>query len=388
MGGWTAYLAQVGGGRSVTLLDAWGAGHARSTSGDETRITRAAHGSDRLYTRWSRRSLERWKRFGAEHGIELFVPSGVLWFAHRDDGFEAASIPALDAEGVPYERLRPDELRDRWPQIRIDDGLRTCLYEPEAGALLARRGCLALTAAFTTSGGSFHRAAVRPGRARGGRLLEVRDGSGRIWSAGTFVLAAGPWLPGLFPELLGRVIRVTKQDVIHVGPTAGDGRFHATALPAWCDFDAAYYGIPAIDGGGFKLAPDRYGPLFDPSNGERVVDPDSIRLARAYLRRRFPDLAWAPVVETRVCQYEATVDGHFLIDRHPDWNNVWLVGGGSGHGFKHAPRIGEYLLARLDGAAEGEQDGPDEARFRIAPRVPGSAARTAGDEMARTWDLF
>lgn len=388
MGAWTAYLAQKSGGRSVTLLDAWGPANARSTSGDETRITRAAHGPDRLYTRWSRRSLELWKRFAAEHGIVIFVPSGVLWFAHRADGFEAASIPALDAEGVPYERPAPDEVRRRWAQIGIDDGLAACLYEPDAGALMARRGTRAVAAAVGASGGTIARAAVRPGRARGGRLLDVRDASGRGWSAATFVFAAGPWLPRLFPEVLGDVIRVTKQDVVHVGPAAGDGRFHARALPAWCDFDAAYYGIPAIDGGGFKLAPDRYGPLFDPSNGERVVDPDSVRLARAYLRRRFPDLSWAPVVETRVCQYEATVDGHFLIDRHPEWHNVWLVGGGSGHGFKHGPRIGEYLLARLDGAAEGEQDGPEEARFRIGPRTPGSAARTAGDEMARTWDPF
>ena len=110
-----------------------------------------------------------------------------------------------------------------------------------------------------------------------------------------------------------------------------------------------------------KLAPDRYGPIFDPSHGERIVDPESVRLARRYLRRRFPDLADAPVVETRVCQYETTPDGHFVIDRHPDLDNVWLVGGGSGHGFKHGPVIGRHVVGRLDGAASA----PGEERFGL-----------------------
>ncbi|MBA2255139.1 MAG: FAD-dependent oxidoreductase, partial [Chloroflexi bacterium] len=134
--------------------------------------------------------------------------------------------------------------------------------------------------------------------------------------------------------------------------------------------------------------PDRYGPIFDPSRGERVVDQDSIRLARAYLRDRFPDLADKPVVETRVCQYESTPDGHFLLTRHPAYDNVWLAGGGSGHGFKHGPRIGEYLVARLDGAALGDQDGPGEARFELGDRNSPTAVRAAGDDMAFTWELF
>ncbi len=159
-------------------------------------------------------------------------------------------------------------------------------------------------------------------------------------------------------------------------------------MPAWADYDAAYYGVPGIDDRGFKLAPDRYGPVFDPTNGDRGVDPESVRLARAYLRRRFPALEQAPVVETRVCQYESTVDANFIIARHPELANVWLVGGGSGHAYKHGPRIGEYLLARLNGTTEGAQDGPAEERFRLGTREAGSAARTGADDMARTWDLF
>ncbi|CAN5488541.1 N-methyl-L-tryptophan oxidase [soil metagenome] len=387
MGTWTAFWAQIGGGRSVTLLDAWGAGHPRATSGDESRISRAAHGDDRLYTRWARRSREHWLRFGEDWGERLFVPTGVLWFAQREGGFEGRSAATLAAEGVPHERLEPDELERRWPQIS-GAGIGFAIYEPEAGAVMARRACQVVAGRFQAAGGEYALAAVRPARTKGGRLLEVVDQVGVRWSAETFVFACGPWLPRIFPEILEDVIRVTKQDSIHVGPPAGDDRFRAEATPAWCDYDAAFYGLPAIEERGFKVAPDRYGPIFDPSNGDRAVDPESIRLARRYLSRRFPALAEAPVLETRVCQYESTPDAHFLIDRHPDLENVWLVGGGSGHGFKHGPRIGEYVLRRLNGVVEGEQDGPEEGRFRLGTRDPAIALRTASDEMARSWDLF
>jgi glycine/D-amino acid oxidase-like deaminating enzyme len=176
---------------------------------------------------------------------------------------------------------------------------------------------------------------------------------------------------------------VTKQDVLFVGTPPGDGRFAAEWLPAWVDYDASFYGIPAIDGRGFKAAPDRYGPVFEPTNGERIVDPETVRLTRRFLRRRFPDLADQPIVESRVCQYETTPDTHFLIDRHPDFSNVWLVGGGSGHAFKHGPEIGRHVLRLLD----GHEPAGDEARFSIArSRTPAAGLRTGGDSIVDHWD--
>jgi sarcosine oxidase len=388
MGAWTAYWAQAGGGRRVTLLDAWGVGHPRATSGGETRIIRSAHGSDRLYARWSRRALQHWKAKQEEWGVQLFEQTGVLWFGGRADGFEARSAESLAAEGIPFEWLAPAEVAARWPQVSVSDGMQAALFEPEAGVLYARRGVQAVVAAFQREGGSFELAGVRPGRGAGGRLLEVIGADGQAWPGDQFVFACGPWLPRVFPQLLRDVIRVTKQDVVYFGATPGDERFQTASTPAWCDFDASYYGIGATADSGFKLAPDRLGAVFDPSRGDRQVDPESVRLARVYLRRRFPDLAAAPVVDSRVCQYESTPDGHFLIAPHPGYDNVWLAGGGSGHGFKHGPRIGEYLVRRMDGLPEGAQDDDDERRFRIGPRLPASTARTAGDDMASGWDLF
>ena len=199
------------------------------------------------------------------------------------------------------------------------------------------------------------------------------------------MFACGPWLRWLFPEQVAPILRVTKQDVLYMGPPRGDARFRPETMPSWVEYARAYYGIAAVSDRGFKLAPDRYGPVFDPTDGERVVDPDAIRLARLYLAERFPALARRAVVETRVCQYETTPDSHFIIDRLPGFDNVWIAGGGSGHGYKHGPRIGEYLVGRLDGAELGAQDGPEEARFRLGPRVADPTARTSGDEMARDW---
>ena len=196
------------------------------------------------------------------------------------------------------------------------------------------------------------------------------------------MFAAGPWLPRLFPDVAADLIRVTKQDVVFVGPPAGDGRFDADHLPCWVDYAAAFYGLPAVDGRGMKLAPDRYGPVFDPTHGERIVDPESVRLARRYLAKRFPDLADAPVVETRVCQYETTPDTHFVIDRHPGFDNVWLVGGGSGHGFKHGPMIGQHVVRRIAGGALE----PGEERFGLGhARASTGNLRTGADAMVANW---
>ena len=384
MGSWTAHRAREGGGRSVTLLDAFGAGHSRATSGDETRIIRASHGPDRFYTRWSRRAREAWLAYGEAWGVPLMLPTGTLWFAAQEDGYEARSAEALAAEGVPFERVSPQELEARWPQISGEG--------PGLGAVRTR-------------GRDAHGAPRLPGRRagvpgprralrRGGRATRAVEGratarrggrGGARWSAQTFVFACGPWLRWLFPEQLEPILRVTKQDVLYMGPARGDARFRPESMPSWVEYARAYYGIGAVSDRGFKLAPDRYGPVFDPTDGERVVDPDAIRLARLYLAERFPALAGAPVVETRVCQYETTPDSHFIIDRLPGFENVWIAGGGSGHGYKHGPRIGEYLVARLDGAELGAQDGPEEARFVLGPRVADPGARTSGDEMARDW---
>ena len=172
---------------------------------------------------------------------------------------------------------------------------------------------------------------------------------GRVLQAAHYVFACGPWLPALFPEVVGARIRPTRQEVLLFGVPAGDARFSVARLPVWIDFAAGVYGIPDLDSHGFKVGIDRHGPPLDPDTADRVVTAEAIALARTFLARRFPALASAPLVDAHVCQYENTATGDFLIDRHPASDRVLLVGGGSGHGFKHGPAVGQHVADVLAG---------------------------------------
>src|SRR5262249_23344086 len=127
-------------------------------------------------------------------------------------------------------------------------------------------------------------------------------------------------------------------------------------------FGAEIYGIPDLENRGFKISIDRHGMEIDPDTAERSVTESVLTEVRAYLAHRFPSLKDAPLLEARVCQYENTSSGDFLIDRHPDFDDAWLVGGGSGHGFKHGPALGEYVAARI---VEG---GEVQERFTLATK--------------------
>jgi glycine/D-amino acid oxidase-like deaminating enzyme len=165
------------------------------------------------------------------------------------------------------------------------------------------------------------------------------------------VFACGPWLPQLFPVAIGGRIRVKRQEVLYYGVPPADRRFAAAALPVWIDFASGMYGIPDVDSAGFKVGIDRHGDPIDPDTADRLVDPAVVAATRSWLLTRFPGLGPAPLVDARVCQYENSSTGDFVIDRHPQWANVWIAGGGSGHGFKHGPAIGRHVAARLAGAA-------------------------------------
>ena len=363
-GSWTAWHLQRA-GQSVALLDAYGPASSRASSGGETRILRMGYGPDELYTRWAWRSLAQWKALAARTGERLFHETGVLWMAHDEDARSRATLDTLARAGVPHERLDRSQLELRWPQIAFGD-VTWGIHEPRGGALMARRSVQALAGEVARRGGDVRTAAVRPPAGQG-RLADVVLSDGTVVRARSFVFALGPWLGKLFPDLLADRIFPTRQEVFYFGPPAGDARFAPPAFPTWIDFVDEVYGIPDIEARGFKLAPDAHGPRFDPDTGERRVSAEGIAAARAFLARRFPALKDAPLVASEVCQYENTSNGDFLVDRHPSWENVWLVGGGSGHGFKHGPALGEYAAARVLGT------GAEEPRLCLATKASAQA---------------
>jgi monomeric sarcosine oxidase len=359
-GGWTA-LSLLRRGVRVTLLDAWGPGNSRSSSGGETRIIRGTYGPEQPYTKMAARALQLWKENESRWCEQLFHRTGVLWMATSDDDlFERSSLPLLREARVAFEELSGAEVGKRWPQINIED-VRWAIYEPEGGFLMARFACQTVLEGFLAEGGEYKQVAVLPNEIetglRGG--LSLSDGS-KV-TADEYVFACGPWLGALFPETIGNRIQPTKQDVFFFGAPAGDDRFSEAKLPVWAEHgDRFIYGIPAADGRGFKVADDTRGVEFDPTAGERVASKDGLMRARDYIAFRFPAMKDAPLVESRVCQYENSPDNHLIVDRHPVAENIWLVGGGSGHGFKHGPVLGEMLAEWVMG------NGQPDATFRLA----------------------
>lgn len=347
-------------GQRVLLLDEYGPGNSRASSGGETRIIRMGYGADEIYTRFAQRSLAQWKSFCSATGYALFHETGVLWMAGADHSRVRQTMATLRKCGVPFEEMDRPGLERRYPQIAFDR-VTGGFLEPQSGVLFARRAAAAVAQDSVKLGAEFRIAHVETPRGSG-RLKAVKCSGGEI-AAGQFVFACGAWLGKVFPEILGQKIFPTRQEVFFIGVPPGDERFASPALPTWLFQEDEYYGMPDLEGRGLKIALDRHGERVDPDTQSRLATSAEAETVKEYVASRFPALRGAPIVEARVCQYENTSNGDFLMDRHPELENVWLVGGGSGHGFKHGPAVGEYVAQQmLDGVKP-------EPRFSLATKA-------------------
>ena len=352
-GSWTAFFLLQKGAR-VTLLDSWGPGNSRSSSGGDTRVLRAGYGEKTHYVELVARSLKLWKEWESHWQCKLYHPTGLLRMYRDDDSSMQVCLPALRKCKLPVEKLSIEAASKRFPQVSFN-AVKHVYYEEEAGYLLARRSCQIVVNGFLQAGGEYRQATVNPVSNHKGAFesLELVDGS--RFAADQYLFTCGPWLGQLFPDWLGPYIRPSRQEVHYFGSPAGDRRFLEEQMPVWCDIgEKVYYGIPGNEHRGFKIAFDKPGPDFDPTNGDRIPSAEGIADARRQLAERFPELGTPPLLEARVCQYENSPDTDLIIDRHPEFSNLWTAGGGSGHGFKMGPAIGEYLAARVLEESRGE----------------------------------
>ena len=330
-------------GWDVTLVEQYTPGTVRSASGGDTRLLRFAHADGEWYSRLARRALELWHELEQETRTTLFDQVGVAWFDSGDGDFTRRSERTLAPLGIPTERLSPEEATTLFPSLGGDD-LSSVLFEPEAGVVHARRATQALADGLR----------VETRRAR-------PDDAPR---ADVVVWACGAWLPQVFPELVE--LRISRRDVFFLGV---DGSW--AGAPGFCDYDSAFYGHGEIGGLGMKVAPDAPGAEIDPDTLDRKPLPQNELLAREYAARRFPALAGAPVIGARVCQYSLTGDTHFLVAEHPERAGWWIIGGGSGHGFKHGPALGEYVADCV------ERKRTPEPFHALGPRTGNAGLRTA-----------
>jgi glycine/D-amino acid oxidase-like deaminating enzyme len=348
----------AGRGDEVVLIDQFEPGDRRATSGGETRLIRCGHGDETDYTAMARRARTLWRELEREAGTELLSETGVCWFAHEEDGFEAKSARSLAQLGIPAERWTPDEASTHFPSLRTDD-LAFVLHEPESGVLQAQKAVRTLVAQARQRG-----AQLVQGRAAPHGDAALVDGA--RYEGDRVVWSCGGWLRTLFPDLVQ--LRVTLQELFFYdgGPAWRDA-------PAWIDYDRATYGTPDLHGLGAKIAWDHEGPPLDPDDELPAAATEATeRLARGYAGDRFPALARAPLVGSTTCRYELSPDSHFIAAPHPEHPRVALVGGGSGHGFKHGPALAERLAEAWDG---GTALPP---HFALGDRVAGQSFRSAG----------
>ena len=360
-GAWTA-LRLAEDGHRVTLIDAFGPANSRASSSDHSRVIRAGYGADVIYSHWATASRRDWDWLSAEIGQPLLTETGALFMGEPGTAYVRDSYTTLSAIGVAAEWLEPPAIAARFP-VMATDGLGPALFEPHAGALAARAAVQALVAMATTRAGVEYRTGSIAPLDEDRRTPALALADGTAIDADLYVMACGPWLPQVLPHAIGGRIRPTRQEVLYFGVPPGDPRYSAPHLPVWIDFGAGLYGIPDINGHGFKIGIDRHGVSMEPSTTDRIVSPVVVDTTRQWLARRFPGLAAAPLVDARVCQYENTSSGDFIIDRHPVWPNLWIVGGGSGHGFKHGPAVARYAVDLIAGRVTPEP------RFALASKT-------------------
>lgn len=347
-GGWTAHHL-LKKGYDVTLLDVFGPGNSRASSGGDSRVIRGIYGEDKIYVDLVARSFKLWKRYQKQWQKSLYFPTGALWFFQVDDTYAQKSLPIVNQAGLKSEQLSKKEVEKKFPQIDLN-GLKSFYFEHEAGYLPARHCCQVVLENFVKRGGEYKQLAVEPGKILNNKLTELILSDGSKLNADSYVFACGPWLSKIFPNALKDIITATRQEVFFFGTPYGDSSLFESNMPVWVDFGKKiWYGIPGADWRGFKVADDTRGAEFDPTSGDRTASETGLESARNYLAKRFPSMKDAPLLESRVCQYENSPDGNYIIDKHPEAENTWVIGGGSGHGFKLGPALGEFVADRVIG---------------------------------------
>jgi sarcosine oxidase len=383
-GAWGAFtaLALRKAGNRVTIVDQLGAANSRATSGDETRGIRSSYGdralTPELWTQWARRSLTHWREFDAEYSkrfkTRFFFTTGDVIFRETPEAFTTRTQELWTAQGVKFETVTADEATRRWPQIK-SDGHAVILYEPDAGVARARDSVQATVALARDAGAELIMGRVTPGAIRNGRMDGVTLADGTRLNADAYVFCCGPWTEKLLPGVMQNRTRLPIGHVCYFGTPVNDERYTFPNLPSWNVPGVTGWAALPVDNHGFRvrgsIAPPRPPRADDaddvppppppPSSAAqdpRDSDPDlssrwsnieRIDGSRRVLQKYFPALADAPLLSTRACHYEISVNRNFIVDQIPEANNAWIAAMGQAEGFKFSIQIGQYVAQRVNG---------------------------------------
>ena len=333
-------------GVDVELYDMWGAGNSRSGSGGASRIIRLAYGDDKIYTELTNKSFNFWEELSNNSERKLYDECGMLWLiSQEDNSYITKSKKHIESVGHNIEEISIKDAKERYPLINYDD-INKVYYEKKAGALMASRCCKNVVRNFKKNGGKVFLGEVKIDEKNLDKENSIRFNGKKI-DADKFIIACGPWNRKLFPEMLETTTYISRQEVYYFGvPNSKASEFNLNKIPCWLDLNAdnpSYYGIPFHLNKGFKIAYDERSTTFDPDTSERIPFPELVERTKSYLYHRFPNLKNLPIAETRVCQYENSLDGNFIMNFHKKNKNVLVLSGSSGHGFKLGPGLGEMV---------------------------------------------
>ena len=354
-------------GQEVVLVDPGPLPHPLAASTDISKAVRAAYGADEEYTELAERSIERWRKWNREFGTRLYHEVGVMFVRRQEmkpGDFEHESFKTLEKRGHKVERMNAPQLWKRFPAWNPElygDGV----LEIEAGYAESGRAVAMLIQRAKSAGvklcegATFSQLNERDNRVSG---IALNDGQ---QIAGDFVvMAVGAWTPYVLP-FTKKFFHATGQPVFHLKPSKPE-LFASERFPVFgADITTTgYYGFPINRDGVLKIANHGTGREMSPDSPERVVTSDDKNNLRKFLASTFPSLTDAPIVNTRVCMYCDTHDGHFWIARDPEREGLVVAAGDSGHGFKFAPVLGEIIADAVEG-----KDNPLLDKFRWRPEV-------------------
>ncbi len=398
-------------GHKVTLIDQYGAANSRATSGDETRGIRSSYGdrtlTPELWTSWARQSIQQWREFDAEHakrfGTRYFFTTGDAIFREKPESFTTRTQELWTAQGVKFEVLTNDEAMKRWPHINSANNS-VVLYEPDAGVARARDSVQAAVALGRDAGVNFRLGRVTPGPIRNGKMDGITLADGTRLTADAYVFCCGPWMDKVLPEAMKNRMRVPLGHVCYFGPPLGDDRFVFPNIPSWNVPGVTGWASLPVDSYGFRVRgaiappppPQAAGADDDdtpppPPQQQAAIDPrqqdpdlssrwsnqERIDGSRNVLKKYFPALAEAPLLATRSCHYESSVNRNFIVDHVPGADNAWIAGLGQAEGFKFSIVLGNYIAKRVTGDA-GDPTIAEAFRYpekEYEPTLPGQPRR-------------
>lgn len=351
------FLAQAG--HETVGFEQFTVGHDRGSSHGDSRIIRYTY-PDPLYTRLMADAYPLWDALEREAGEELFVRCGGLFIGPPDHPDMAETARSLTENGLPYEMLSPDEVRERYPAFRLQPYERG-LFQQNSGFLRAGRCVLANVRIARERGAILcENAPVREIRRQRDRVIVTTE-TGIKEAFDRVIVTAGAWIGDLF-QPLRLPLTVTRQQVVYLAVEEPTSVFEPTQFPVWVDVDTWWYGFP-LEGRypGVKLACHQLGEAVHPDRVHREADRSYAEEAARYAHTRFRGVT-DRLLHSLICLYTNTPDEDFIVDRAPGMEGVWLVSGCSGHGFKFTVLLGK-IAADL---ATREDCSYDLQRFSIA----------------------